>query len=167
MWGDKGQTRLGKCAYCFRARSVNPLVYSGLLQTGESTGSLLSCSIALTVLLTSEGPGGNHHCPALSCAQSGGGQRLGGSQRETGGGLCPSWWAVVTPVCLRKQFSKSSVGILRGSLRSCFPASGMGAGWISTDLFLRQSSSVLGGLSSSLLQGAGSGTGAAGWRGEG
>lgn len=79
---DKGQTQLGKCVCCFQARSVNPLIYSGLLQTSESAGSFLSCSVALTMLLMPEGPDGNRCCPALSCAStwSGGGQRLGGSQ---------------------------------------------------------------------------------------
>lgn len=58
------------------------MVYSGILQTSESAGSLLSCSIALMVLLASEGLDGNDHCHVLLCAStwSSGGKRLDGSQ---------------------------------------------------------------------------------------
>lgn len=39
MCRDKGWTGLSKCARCFRAQSVIPLAYSGLLESGASAGS--------------------------------------------------------------------------------------------------------------------------------
>lgn len=68
---------------CFQAWSINPFSSSGPLQTCENTVSLLSCGVALAMLLTSEGLDGIRCHLTLLCAstQSDGRQRLHGSQR--------------------------------------------------------------------------------------
>lgn len=120
-----------KCV-CFQAWSINLFSYSGPLQTCEDSGSFLSCSVALAMLLTSEGLDRSHRHLALVCAstQSDGRQRLHGSQsfsfQQTGGNrrekergcLCPSLAVdcCQPPVCPRKQFFKIFVWILQGSL---------------------------------------------------
>lgn len=136
----------------FQAWSINSFSYSDPLQTCENSGSFLSCSIALTVLLTSEGLDGNHCHLSLLCAstQSDGRQRLhgsqsfslqqtGGNRREKGQGLSlPLWqWAVVSLLCVQaSSFSRFLSGFYRDLFTSCFPALGMDASWISTDLIL-------------------------------
>lgn len=75
----------------FQAWSINFFSCSDPLQTFENSVSFLSCSIALTMLLTSEGLGRNHcHLSLLRAStQSDGRQRLHGSQsfslQQTGG----------------------------------------------------------------------------------
>lgn len=90
--------------------------------------------------------------PALSCTSSwsGGNQSfsLPSVLEGTGGrrgGPCRSL-AVVdccqSPVYLRKWFSKSLLGFYRDLFPYRFPALGMEAVWISTDLFLQRVKAV-------------------------
>lgn len=159
---------------CFQAWSINPFSYSGPLQACQNSESFLSCSVALTVLLTSEGLDGNHHL-ALLCAstQSDGSQsfslrQTGGSRREKGQGLSLplSGSGLLSASCVSKEtvfrdFCPDFTGI--SSLTAFLPWAWMPAGsplpspcGISKQISTWETAHHL-------QQGAGSGMGTAEW----
>lgn len=138
---------------CFYVQSVNALVYSGLLQTSESSGTLLSCSIALMVLLMSKGLDGNDRCHALLHAALGPVVGRGSiaarafpssaDWREQKGdkGALPLFGSggLLSAPCVSKETVFQVVcwdftGL--SSLTAFLPFLGMDAVWTSTDLLL-------------------------------
>lgn len=124
--------------------SINPFSCSSPLQTCENSGSFLSCSLALAMILTSDSLDGNCHltvlCPSTQVAGRGlMAARAFPSSRLGAGDISASlWqWAVVSLLCVQgNSFSKFLSGFYRDLFPYCFPALGMDASWISTDLNL-------------------------------
>lgn len=108
----KGWTQ--QACVCFQPWSMNPFSYYCPLQTRENT-QFLSCSVALTMFLTSKGLGGNRCHLSLLCAstQSDGRQRLHGSQsfslQQTGGNRRQKGQGVSLPLFGSGLLSASSV----------------------------------------------------------
>lgn len=165
----------------FQAWSINLFSYSGPLQTREDSGSFLSCSVALAMLLTSEGLDRSRCHLALVCAstQSDGRQRLHGSQsfsfQQTGGNRREKGQGVSLPVFGSGLLSASSVSKETVFQDFCLDFTGISSltaflpwAWMPAEYPLMSSSGIHKQISPweiahHLWQGAGSGMGTAEW----